>query len=78
MKLILCQDVFKLDYQERRCKCGRCKGRYLANGLNAEYTEGIPLGFNNTSLAIAIRNQPQQGRVPSICDSKILYYYGED
>ena len=64
MKLIIClncDDVFKLDYKERTCKCGRAKGKYLKDGYNAVYSGGMPLGFNNSSLTSAMRNQPEEG-----------------
>ena len=65
MKLILCkmcQDVFKLDLVPRTCKCGACVGSYLADGLNAVYSgPAVPIGFGNTTLAEAIRNQPEVG-----------------
>ena len=66
MKLILCtecHDVFKLDYKERRCKCGRTWGMYEDNGLWAQYSgdTAVPLGFANSSLVKAIDNQPQEG-----------------
>ena len=65
MKLIICtncQDVFKLDRVIRSCKCGDCKGRYL-NNIDAEYSgsSAVPLGFKNSSLVNAIKNQPESG-----------------
>lgn len=66
MKLIVCTDcwdVFKLETELRHCKCGKCQGRYLDDGLNAEYGGecAIPIGFHNTSLLGAIRSQPETG-----------------
>ena len=40
MKLIVCTecwDVFKLDFEIRNCKCGKCSGRYLDDGVHSEY-----------------------------------------
>lgn len=66
MKLILCtkcHDVFKLDVVDRSCKCGACTGRYLKNEIDARYQgeHAVPLGFNNTLLAKAIKLQPEKG-----------------
>lgn len=66
MKLIICTecwDVFKLEHETRRCKCGKCEGRYLEDGLNAEFKgeTAVPIGFANTSLLEAIEAQPDVG-----------------
>jgi hypothetical protein len=66
MKLILChncQDVFKLDYKLRSCKCGQSKGKYLKDGLNATYQgeNAVPIGFANSTLVKAVNNQPESG-----------------
>ena len=65
MKLLLClecHDIFKLDCKERACKCGKTQGMYQEDGLNANYRGPcIPLGFANSSLVSAIRNQPEAG-----------------
>lgn len=65
MKLLFCrkcQDVFKLHTITKTCHCGETSGKYFEDELNAEY-EGpcIPLGFANSSLTQAIRNQPESG-----------------
>lgn len=66
MKLILCkkcQDVVRLIKNNvRRCECGSCSGQYV-DDLNAWYKgiHAIPMGFNNSSAAKAIRNQPKNG-----------------
>jgi len=85
MKLILCRncgDVFKLDYKVRACKCGACKGQYLPDGLHAEYTDGIPLGFANDSLMESLQRQPRVGWgepfqafvIPRHCDTMVLVH----
>ena len=64
MKLLYCpkcDDVFKLAYAKRSCKCGKVSGKYLLDGLQAVYTGGVPLGFANSSLLIAIKNQRPGG-----------------
>ena len=65
MKLIIClscQDIVKLDYELRFCKCGQCWGHYREDGLHAVIGgKAIPLGFNNASLANALRNRPEGG-----------------
>ena len=63
MKLIFCpdcHDVFKLSKKVRTCECGKCKGKYIDN-LYAIYDNGIPLGFDNTSLGTAVASQPVAG-----------------
>jgi hypothetical protein len=63
MKLIFCpdcQDVFKLTKKVKSCECGKCKGKYI-NNIDAIYNDGIPLGFNNTTLGMAIASQPVAG-----------------
>lgn len=65
MKLLYCKncdDVIKLDYKLRVCKCGKSSGQYLKNGLNATYSGPcIPIGFNNQSFIEAPLNQPISG-----------------
>jgi len=82
MKLILCkncQDIVRLIKEERFCRCGKCSGKYT-DDLNAWYKGGefvVPLGFANSSLISALRNQPKEGWgenftafvIPEICDT---------
>jgi hypothetical protein len=66
MKLLLCsecQDVIRLQTERvRLCKCGKVSGVYL-NDLDAIYAgdTAIPLGFANSTLVTALRNQPEEG-----------------
>lgn len=64
MKLLVClecQDVFKLQ-KGRYCICGKTTGEYKADGLNAIYSGPCkPIGFMNSSLVTAMKNQPQSG-----------------
>lgn len=65
MKLLMClncNDVFSLDMYEKSCRCGRSKGKYINQQL-AEYTGEftMPLGFSNSSLIQAIKDQPNEG-----------------
>ena len=65
MKLLLClkcDHIFSLDFQERTCNCNATKGRYI-NHQDATYSGdfAVPLGFANSSLSNAIKNQPQTG-----------------
>ena len=81
MKLVYCKeccDVFKMGYEPKTCKCGSSWGRYAGDGLNATYGgDAVPLGFANSSLAKALRNQPYTGKgrpfqafvIPEICDT---------
>lgn len=61
MKLLLCikcDDIFKLDYSVRTCKCGYTQGYLESDGLNAVVTEDATiLGFNIHSLAWAVKQQ---------------------
>lgn len=65
MKLIRCnkcRDVVALHYKTRFCDCGESAGRYLQDGLHAEYWGPcIPLGFHNTSFREARETQPESG-----------------
>jgi hypothetical protein len=57
MKLLYCadcHDVRALSYRWRRCSCGKVRGRYLKDGLHAEYDGEILLGIDNLSLALAV------------------------
>jgi hypothetical protein len=47
--------------REKSCSCGKTKGQYKNDGLNAVYSGGLPLGFDNFSLARAIRLRPENG-----------------
>lgn len=65
MKLLLCkncQDVIRLIDEERKCRCGSVKGRYI-NEIYAEYSgeHAVPIGFANGSLVHAVHNQPETG-----------------
>lgn len=65
MKLIFCpecQDVVKLDYNGRYCKCRASFGAYEDDGLNAKIGGlAIPLGIHNGSLASALKRRPHHG-----------------
>ena len=53
MKLIFCpdcQDVFKLDFEFRTCKCGKSSGRYIDNTNAVVNGYGISLAIGNGSL----------------------------
>ena len=84
MKLVACkecQDVFKLDYEKRRCKCGKTWGKYKEDGLNAVYGgwPAVPLGFANESLREAVLAQPTEGLgrrfeafvIPKFCSTMV-------
>ena len=65
MKLIFCkecQSVFSLSFNKKTCDCGKGWGRYMRDGLNAEYGGTvIPLGFANASFMAALNNQQEEG-----------------
>ena len=64
MKLIFCkecQDIFKLDFEMRFCKCKKSSGKYLDNSKAVYYGEfAIPIGINNHQLANAVYNPNAQ------------------
>ena len=82
MKLFFCphcQDVMKLQDEERACKCGRSWGRYV-DGLNATIGgSAVPIGFGNGSLADALEARPDDGKgstflafvIPKRCESVV-------
>lgn len=58
MKLLfckVCQDLIKLDYEIRTCKCGNGGGKYI-NSTDAEYfgSHAVPMGIANGSLRKAL------------------------
>jgi hypothetical protein len=66
MKLVACrdcQDIFKLSYEQRSCKCGNTWGYYKEDGLHAVYggASAVPLGIANESLRAAVIAQPLYG-----------------
>jgi hypothetical protein len=77
-----CQDVIRIFPKEiRQCRCGKVRGGYLDDGLNAEYSgeSAVPLAFLNSSFGKAVAYRPQKGEglrfeafvVPVKCDSFI-------
>ena len=57
MKLIFCpdcQDVFKLDLEIRKCKCGKCSGVYINNTEAETNGYGVSLAIGNGSLMSAV------------------------
>ena len=47
-----CGDVLKLQYQLRNCLCGQSNGKYLENGVHAEYSgPSRILGIDNQQMA---------------------------
>lgn len=68
MKLLYCTECedlvkFGLAGSWRSCGCGRSAGRYLEDGHHAEIRgECVPVGVNNTELAIALAARPNWKR----------------
>lgn len=59
MKLVLCEDcwdVFKLDYEMRKCKCGQVKGRYLDNTYAEVSENAVSIAIGNGALQMAIQD----------------------
>lgn len=57
MKLLLCEhcwDIFKLDYDMRKCKCGKIKGRYINNSQAEVSKNAISVALGNGSLEHSI------------------------
>jgi hypothetical protein len=77
-----CQDVYKLDFERRTCKCGQTWGQYAEDGLHATFggISAYPLGFNNMSLITAVAFQPTQGVgqrfesfvIPKLCETMLF------
>jgi len=50
-----CNDIKKLSFVERHCKCGHVWGHYEPDGLHAVVSaEAEVLGIDNESLALAL------------------------
>lgn len=66
MKLLYCpkcQDIKKLQYRRRECKCGSSWGWYEKNGWHAVVGgECVPLGINNFSLEEELIRGDSYGR----------------
>ena len=60
MKLLYhqaCNDLFKLDYIARTCRCGQATGAYNANGDTAWYNgKGIILVLDNYFMKYLVRD----------------------
>ena len=57
MKLLFCDkccDIFKLDEEPRKCKCGEVTGRYLDNRYAVTNGKGFSIAIGNGSLMNAI------------------------
>lgn len=70
-------DAFNLKMDEKRCSCGKTRGKYL-DEIQAVFSgPAIPLGFANSSLIKAVKNQPLEGQgeaftafvIPKKCDT---------
>jgi hypothetical protein len=65
MKLLFCRfckDLFKLNYEIKYCKCGKCWGYYEPDGINAVISDqSYPVGIHNQEFINAISNQPKTG-----------------
>lgn len=82
MKLLFCkkcEDLFRLTQKPRSCSCGETHGRYLKDGIHAEYRgeNAVPLFISNGSFLQAVFYQPKEGKgstfiagvIPEICDT---------
>ena len=65
MKILMCEqcgDLFNLKPELKSCSCGKTKGKYCSNLLNAVITNGIVIGFSSETFLPAIRSKPNSGR----------------
>jgi hypothetical protein len=82
MKLLFCQkceDLFRLTSKERYCSCGETHGKYLADGLHAQFSGryAVPLFIVNGSFSQALIERPHSGKgstfiagvIPEVCDT---------
>lgn len=77
MKLFLClecTDIVRCFPNDKRtCKCGKCSGTYLDNGVDAVFTGGdlcVPIGFANSKLVKAVdmaRIENKHQEEPTTC-----------
>ena len=62
MKLIFCptcEDVVRLELEDRRCLCGESSGHYEEDGLHAVISgPAVPLGFDNRDFRKALSVEP--------------------
>jgi len=64
MKILFCEycgDLFNLKYELKSCNCGKTKGKYCTNLLNAVITDGIVISFSEATFLPAIRGRPNSG-----------------
>jgi hypothetical protein len=57
MKLIFCEkckDLVKLIEKTRKCKCGKCAGKYFTKELAVINTEAILVGIDNIGFEVAL------------------------
>jgi len=63
MKLLFCEDcwdIFKLDTEIRKCRCGKVSGCYESDETNARVNgEGISIAIGNGSLYNSIQKMKQ-------------------
>jgi hypothetical protein len=77
MKLALCRDcwdVFKLDFEMRTCKCGKCKGRYIDNTYAEVSEECVSIAIGNGSLQQAIYNSIDHSKTTKNKADRREYY----
>ncbi len=80
MKLLACftcNDVFNLTYHKKECKCTLVGGAYSSDGVTAhvhmpDRLSGAVLGFANSTIGAAIKEQQLEGDLP-----KTMRYAGE-
>lgn len=59
MKLLYCpecNDMFNLSLKEKKCSCGKVKGKYT-DSLNAVFSGGIPFCIHNQDFVEAVKGQ---------------------
>lgn len=73
MKLLACfkcNDIFSLSREYKECGCKAVSGNYLSDGITADVfmkdrKSGAVLGFANSSITSALREQIINGDLPA-------------
>lgn len=89
MKLLKCphcSDIFNLTLTEKSCSCGKTKGKYSQDGINAIVSpSSVAIGFQNSSFLRALDRQPVAGMgeeftafiIPRRCETIHYHHFDE-
>lgn len=70
MKLLFCpkcQDLFRLDFELKTCKCGEVKGMYTGKTLSETNGKGLCLAIDNNDILRVLRSGPVETKKPIEC-----------